>query len=237
MSNGSCMVADRYSSRRRPSFSTRATLPEIRRIGDPAYRHRRGRGPGRRTTAHRRRRAPGHAPERIRRGADLRHPGRGQALDQQAFYRHFHSKDDLLLALFRDNAESTSRLLATRVAAAGSPPAQLEAWIDEILSLGYDRRRARRAGLFAAEAARRTAGYAEENRAAEQTLIEPLREVLRTGRDAGDFPTVEPETDARTIYALVWRFATEGMTGTPTLSRDGARRQVLRFTLPALGRV
>ena len=121
--------------------------------------------------------------------------------------------------------------------AAGSPPAQLDAWIDEILSLGYDRRRARRAALFAAEAARRTAGYAEENRSAEQALIEPLREVLGAGRDAGDFPDAEPETDARTIFALVWRFATEGMAGAPTLSRDEARRQVLRFTLPAFGRM
>ncbi len=158
-------------------------------------------------------------------------------LSTRAFYRHFQSKDDLLLALFRDNAESTSRLLAGRVLAAGSPPAQLEAWIDEILSLGYDRRRARRAALFAAEAARRTAGYAEENRSAERTLIEPLREVLSAGRAAGDFPTAEPETDARTVFALVWRFAIEGMAGAPTVSRDEARRQVLRFAAPALGRV
>lgn len=158
-------------------------------------------------------------------------------LSTRAFYRHFQSKDDLLLALFRDNAESTSHQLAARVLAAGDPPAQLDAWIDEIMSLGYDRRRARRAALFASEAARRTAGYAEENRRAQQTLIDPLLEVLRAGLRTGDFPTAQPDTDARTIYALVWRFVMEGMTGTPTMPREEAREQVERFVLPALGRV
>jgi AcrR family transcriptional regulator len=156
-------------------------------------------------------------------------------LSTRAFYRHFESKDDLLLAVFRDNAESTSRQLSARVLAAGAPPAQLDAWVDEILSLGYDRRRARRAALFSSGAARRTAGYAEESRRAEQAFIEPLVDVLRAGQGSGDFPTAEPDTDARTIYALTWRFVMEGMTGVPTIPREEARRHVQRFMLPALG--
>jgi AcrR family transcriptional regulator len=156
-------------------------------------------------------------------------------LSTRAFYRHFQSKDDLLLALFHDNAESTSRQLTARVLAAGAPPAQLDAWVDEILSLGYDRRRARRAARFGSEAARRTAGYAAATRRAERALIAPLLEVLRAGRETGAFPAAEPDVDARTIYALVWRFATEGMAGTPTIPREEARRQVQRFVLPALG--
>jgi AcrR family transcriptional regulator len=158
-------------------------------------------------------------------------------LSTRAFYRHFQSKDDVLLALFRDNAESTSHQLSARVLAAGAPAAQLDAWVDEILSLGYDRRRARRAALFGSEAARRTAGYAEESRRAEEAFVEPLVEVLRAGRRSGDFPTAEPDTDARTIYALVWRFVVAGMTGAPTIPREEARRQVQRFMLPALGRM
>jgi AcrR family transcriptional regulator len=156
-------------------------------------------------------------------------------LSTRAFYRHFESKDDLLLAVFRDNAEATSRQLSARVVAAGAPPAQLDAWVDEILSLGYDRRRARRAALFASGAARRTAGYAEENRRAEQSLIDPLLDVLRAGVHSGDFPAAEPDTDARTIHAVVWRFVMEAMAGAPTTSLDEARRHVQRFVLPALG--
>jgi AcrR family transcriptional regulator len=158
-------------------------------------------------------------------------------LSTRAFYRHFQSKDDLLLAVFRDNAESTSRRLSARVLAAGAPPAQLDAWVDEILSLGYDRRRARRAALFASGAARRTAGYAEENRRAEQSLIDPLLEVLQAGVRSGDFPAAEPDTDARTIFALVWRFAMAGMAGVPPIPREEASRHVQRFVLPALGRM
>jgi AcrR family transcriptional regulator len=156
-------------------------------------------------------------------------------LSTRAFYRHFESKDDLLLAVFRDNAESTSRQLSARVLAADTPRAQLEAWVDEILSLGYDRRRARRAALFASGAARRTAGYAEENRRAEQSLIDPLLDVLRAGVRSGDFPAADPDTDARTIHAVVWRFVVDAMAGAPTATFEDARRHVQRFVLPALG--
>ena len=62
-------------------------------------------------------------------------------LSTRAFYRQFDSKDDLLLALYRENAEATAARLRERVAAAGTPTEQLVAWIDETLSLGYDRRR------------------------------------------------------------------------------------------------
>ncbi len=42
-------------------------------------------------------------------------------LSTRAFYRHFDTKDDVLLALFRDNAEATASRLAEKVAAAATP--------------------------------------------------------------------------------------------------------------------
>ena len=66
------------------------------------------------------------------------------SLSTRAFYRHFKTKDDVLIALYRDNAEAASRRLAEKVSQAGSPTEQLQVWIEETLSLGYDRRRASR---------------------------------------------------------------------------------------------
>jgi len=55
-------------------------------------------------------------------------------LSTRSFYRNFQSKDDLVLALFRANAEAASQRLESRVAAAAAPREGLEAWMDEILS-------------------------------------------------------------------------------------------------------
>jgi len=156
-------------------------------------------------------------------------------LSTRAFYRHFGSKDDLLLALYRGDAEVVAGRLRDRVAAAATPRAQLEAWIDETLSLGYDRRRASRAAMLGSDAVRRTAAFAEENARANAALAAPLREVLTEGAATGAFPLCVPDDDAATIHALVWRLVTEAIGGRASMDEDGARAHVRRFCLPALG--
>jgi AcrR family transcriptional regulator len=157
------------------------------------------------------------------------------SMSTRAFYRHFDTKDDVLLAIFRDNAEATARRLADRVAAAGSPPEQLTAWIEETLSLGYDKRRANRVLVLASGAARRTAGYAEENAQANAALSAPLLDVLEAGKASGAFPACEPAADAVTIHAIAWRLVGEALAGKPSMDERAARDHVLRFCLPAIG--
>ncbi len=60
-------------------------------------------------------------------------------LSTRSFYRHFESKDQLLCALYRREAEDAAARLNAKVDAAPSPRAALDAWIDEILSLGQHR--------------------------------------------------------------------------------------------------
>jgi AcrR family transcriptional regulator len=156
-------------------------------------------------------------------------------LSTRAFYRHFDSKDDLLLALFRDNAEVTADRLRERVRAGDSSTDQLGAWIDEILSLGYDRRRARRAGLFSSEAARRTVGYAEESTRAAVALTASLREVLEAGAASGEFPRCDPAHDAATMYAVVWQLVGDAMRGAPAMTEAEARLHARRFCFAAIG--
>jgi AcrR family transcriptional regulator len=156
-------------------------------------------------------------------------------LSTRAFYRHFESKDDLLLALYRENAEATARQLRERVAAAGSVTEQLGAWLDETLSLGYDRRRAGRAAVMASEAARRTLGYGEESRRADDALSAPLVEVLEAGKASGAFPRCVPAHDAATIHAIVWQLVARSIGGLPVMSEADAREHVRRFSFAALG--
>ena len=69
-------------------------------------------------------------------------------LGTRAFYRHFDSKDELLVSMFTDNATATASRLAERVDAAGSPLDRLQAWIDAILALGDDPRHSEAARMF-----------------------------------------------------------------------------------------
>ena len=65
-------------------------------------------------------------------------------LSTRSFYRHFESKDQLLCALFRREAEAAAARLQAKVDAAPHPRAALDAWIDEILSFGHHRAKAAR---------------------------------------------------------------------------------------------
>ncbi len=154
-------------------------------------------------------------------------------LGTRAFYRHFSSKDDLVLALFEDNAAKTAARLQATVAAAGGAREQLLAWIDEMLDLGYDRRRSARAQMFAASVVR--VGSAEVERRILAQLYAPLVEVVRAGAASGEFRSTTPEEDAASVHALTWVYFEAAVTGRPVTSRERARAQVLRFCLPALG--
>ena len=65
-------------------------------------------------------------------------------MSTRAFYRHFRSKDELVLAIYEQEAERTTRGCGRAWPRHRRPRAALEAWIDENLALGFDARRARR---------------------------------------------------------------------------------------------
>ena len=63
----------------------------------------------------------------------------------RAFYRHFRSKDELVIEMYRVDSDRVSEALAAAVAAAATPLDGLEAWIDQSLAVVYDARRLRHA--------------------------------------------------------------------------------------------
>jgi AcrR family transcriptional regulator len=152
----------------------------------------------------------------------------------RAFYRHFNTKDALVLALFRRDAEAVGRLLREAADAASSPLAALDAWVDGFLDLFYEPRRARRTALFSAPAVRRAEGYDEEMAHAQDLLLAPLIDVLRRGQASGMLRCDEPDQDARTILAIASSIA--GPVGHRRFrERDKARAHLVRFCWPALG--
>ena len=155
-------------------------------------------------------------------------------LSTRSFYRHFESKDQLLCALDRREAEAAAARLTAKVDAATSPRAVLDAWIDEILSFGHHRTKAARVAVLGSPGAMRAEGYADETRRAAKLLMVPLETLLAAGAADGSFPLTDPAADAPLVQSVVWSAA--GLNPTrEKLPRAEAARQVRSFCERALG--
>jgi len=155
-------------------------------------------------------------------------------LSTRAFYRHFQSKDELILAVYQyDNRRSIDRL-RTRIAAADSTLDALERWVEASLALGFAPRQARRTTTLWREGGRIWAQYPGEYKAIVEGLVAPLTQVLERGRDDGTFLNADPHLDALTIHAVVWRLIERKLGGDASLDLASATAYVLRFCLPVL---
>lgn len=156
-------------------------------------------------------------------------------LSTRSFYRHFESKDQLLCALYRDEAEAVAERLTARVTAATTPLAALDSWIEEIMSLGYDRRKAARVAVLGSPGAMRAEGYADESRHSNKLLTAPLADLLAAGRRDGTFPLADPAADAPLIQSAVWSAAGLNPLREPAMPRAEAFAAVRSFCWRALG--
>jgi AcrR family transcriptional regulator len=157
-------------------------------------------------------------------------------LSTRAFYRHFSSKSDLLLAIYEHEVELYRPRLARRLDAAPSPRDALVAWIDELLAAGFEPSRGARTRTMFSWAVPLQQEFPVEFAAIRAALTDPLEAVLAAGREDGSFPTTEPARDARFVRALTWELIDQHFSGDP-IDVTAARDEVLRFALPALGAV
>lgn len=59
-------------------------------------------------------------------------------LSNDAFYRHFSSKDDLVAALLEDGTQRLASYIAHQISKATTPEAKVASWIDGVLSQAID---------------------------------------------------------------------------------------------------
>ena len=157
------------------------------------------------------------------------------ALSTRAFYRHFQTKEDVIRALYERDAESFGAHLRRRVEAAATADEALATWVNEMLGLAYDRRRAERVSALSSAMVFRVVAGTRAQQMGSDLLGQPLRSVVERGMAAGYFRHAHPALDVRTIRAITMEAVNWARTGEVKLSRREAADHVLRFARAALG--
>ena len=119
-------------------------------------------------------------------------------LSNQAFYRHFRSKDELLLAVLDEGVAILESYLRHRMAGATTATGRVRAWMEGMLEQVLDAEAAAATRPFALSRARLAELFPSEVEASEQRLRALLRDALQ---EAGaELPRAVPDRDAETLY-------------------------------------
>lgn len=153
---------------------------------------------------------------------------RESGLSNQAFYRHFRSKDELLVAMLDDGRRRMAAYLDHRMSSAPDAAGKVAAWIEGVLAQAGDPIAAARTRPFVAHQDRLADLFPTEQRDSIEAMLRPLREAL-----AGA-PTPNPPADALAIYRLTLATLHDHLrTGTAVAPED--RAHTVRFALAGTG--
>ncbi len=155
-------------------------------------------------------------------------------LSTRAFYRHFHSKDQVVAAVFLEMARAEKRRLRHRMSKATDPVEAVAAWIDGRLDLAFDENVKSDLRRLSMEAQSQMFASPELIQAAFDEMLKPLIDQLSRGLAGGVFHDVDPVTEAQSIQGVVWS-STERHWATGDYERAEVRRRTLRFCLRGLG--
>jgi AcrR family transcriptional regulator len=155
-------------------------------------------------------------------------------LSTRAFYRHFHGRTELFLALLAAEAGRAAERLNGRLAQAPTPEDKVRAWVEGVLALAYDSRLAARARLFAGERASLAQEFPSEVDRCVRTQLAPLEDVIAAGRDEGAFPGADPVADARAVHHICAGLMADKLWGSGAMRRDRAVALATGFALQAL---
>jgi AcrR family transcriptional regulator len=160
-------------------------------------------------------------------------------LSNQAFYRHFPSKEELLLAIIDAGTRDLDGYLRHRMGRAGGPVERVCEWVRGFAAQAISPEAAAATRPFLIPSARLADRFPTEVRANEDQLIVPLIEALADGRAAGALRAdLDPAEDARFVYDLVkeWlqrQLTAEQLPAPAEAQRSAARLE--RFVVAAIG--
>ena len=151
-------------------------------------------------------------------------------LSTPAFYRHFRSKDELLVGLLEQGWEILRGYLVHQMEKADRPEEQVAAWVRGMVVQAGDAEAARRARPFVANDYRLAVSFPDEYRTSRDALIALLVEPVRRMRGVDDV-----WFDVKAVYDLVKAVQERHLIERTTAS-DAEEAHLVRFVLAALTR-
>ncbi|MGQ0803352.1 MAG: TetR/AcrR family transcriptional regulator [Actinomycetota bacterium] len=152
---------------------------------------------------------------------------REAGLSNQAFYRHFRGKDELLLAVLDDGRRRLVGYLEHRLAGIDDAREQVRAWIEGVIEQARHRDAAENTRPFALGAARLADRFPEEILHSRELVLAPLRTAVES--IGGD-----PQRDADAIYELVIGSMNEALVQR-TAPSDEDVAHLVEFALKGIG--
>jgi AcrR family transcriptional regulator len=123
-------------------------------------------------------------------------------LSNQAFYRHFRSKDELLLAILDDGLRQLVGYLEHQMAKETSGLGQVRRWVEGILAQAVNPAAAEATRGVVVNTARLGQLFPEEFRRSEEVIKTPVRTAIETAREQGELSVADPDRDAEVAYRL-----------------------------------
>ena len=160
---------------------------------------------------------------------------RRAGLSNQAFYRHFRSKDELLLAVLDEGVRMLESYLRHRMERVDAPEHQVRAWIAGVLEQALDPEAAQATRPFVLSRARLAELFPDEVEASERRLTDLLREAIGAAAAAGVLCNADAKRDAETLYDLAMGWVQRSLASSGEVSRANAEA-LQEFALHGLRR-
>jgi AcrR family transcriptional regulator len=128
---------------------------------------------------------------------------RAAGLSNQAFYRHFRSKHELLAAVLDDGLTRLADYLEHRMSRAPTATEAVREWVRGMLSQASNAEAAEATRPFALGRERLAEHCPAEVRESELRLTALLQGAIARAAEAGELPRAEPAADAEALYHLV----------------------------------
>ena len=156
-------------------------------------------------------------------------------LSNQAFYRHFHSKDELLLAVLDDGIRQLSDYLRHRMETADTPLERVRRWIAGLCEQALHPEVAAATRPFALSRSRLAELFPDEVSESELQLTALLRDAIEQAVDAGELPHADPDRDAKLLYDLAMGWM-QCRLSEPTPAQRADADHLIEFALHGLRR-